>query len=336
MPDGVEKGLSCSWPGAGDSVTSYCFGGASDKERYRFEAHLIDCPHCWREVQRLDTIIQSIQADRRVTERFDAELVGTIGISASFGRYLAGHRLDALVATLLYALIAASAVFLEIAFQYDRFAPIAWTWATIIFAWTAATTLVVLTLDWRSTRAGRNSGLVVSACLLAVAGALQYISFRAFLPAYPITEASFQTWTAQAAFLKDVVYSAAFTAVFLLVPFHFVLAMQRELSSGRITIASELLSGGKLAVAPRGAPYLRVWLIGGLLVFGAAYSIVSSSHLLEALRVTEYTNFFIHILQIRWLLFLVLGLESSWWYYSAINELKRECNALHRLNSDPS
>ena len=332
MPDTSDQGPSCSWPGAGESVGTYCFGGLSDSERYRFEAHLIDCHQCWREVQRLDAIIQSIQTDRRATERFDSELVSMLGVSASFGRYLAGHRLHTSLASLLYALIATSAAFLEIAFQYDQFASLAWTWAPVIFVWAMVTTLAVLILDWRFTLTGRNSGLATSACLLAIAGALQYVSFRPFLPAYPITEASFQTWTAQAAFLKDFVYSAGFAIVFLLVPFHFVLAMQRELSAGRFTVASELLSGDKLAVAPRGAPYLRVWLIGGLLVFGAAYSIISSAHLLEALKVTRYSNLFIHILQIRWLLFLVLGLECSWWYYSAINELKRECNAFHRLN----
>jgi hypothetical protein len=336
MSDAGDKGPGCNWHSAGESVTSYCFGGASDEERYQFEAHLIDCPHCWREVQRLDAIIQAIQKDRRATDRFDSDLVSMIGISSSFDRHMAGHHLHAFLASLLYALIAASAVFLEIAFHYDRFASLAWTGASIIFVWTMVSTLAVLTLDWRFTRTGRNSGLTLSVCLFTIAAVIQHVTFRPFLPSYPITEASFQTWTAQAAFLKDVVYAAAFTAVFLLVPFHFVLAIQRELSAGRHAIPLELLTGSKFAVSPRGAPYFRVWLLGGLLIFGAAYSIVSSAHLLEGLRITEYTNLFIHVLQIRWLLFLVLGLESSWWYYSAINELKRECNALHRLESHSS
>jgi hypothetical protein len=52
------------------------------------------------------------------------------------------------------------------------------------------------------------------------------------------------------------------------------------------------------------------------------------TYCLEALKVTPHTNLFIHTIQIRWLLFLGLGVECCWWYYSALNELRRECKAV--------
>ena len=67
------------------------------------------------------------------------------------------------------------------------------------------------------------------------------------------------------------------------------------------------------------------WVLGVLLLAGAIYSIVSTAHLLEALKVTRYTNLFIQLIEIRWVLFLTLGAECCWWYYSAVSELKREC-----------
>lgn len=57
-------------------------------------------------------------------------------------------------------------------------------------------------------------------------------------------------------------------------------------------MAFELLTGGRFAIASQRAPYIRVWLLGVLLLCGAIYSIVSNAHLLEALKVTESSNLF--------------------------------------------
>ena len=81
------------------------------------------------------------------------------------------------------------------------------------------------------------------------------------------------------------------------------------------------------------SPYIRLWLLGVLLLCGAVYSILSTAHLLEALKMTEYSNLFILTIQIRWLLFLALGVEGLAWYHSALNELKWEFGAVYRLSS---
>jgi hypothetical protein len=107
--------------------------------------------------------------------------------------------------------------------------------------------------------------------------------------------------------------------------------MQRELQGGRYRLAFEVLTGGRFAITPMGAPYLRVWLLGLLLLLGGVFSIVSTAHLLEALKVSEHTNLFMHTIQVRWLLFLALGLETLAWYQSLLNELRRECTVVYRL-----
>jgi hypothetical protein len=235
----------------------------------------------------------------------------------------------------IFAGIVALSVFMEIAYQYHRFAVLAWTAAPAVLLWIAVALAGAMASDWGLTGSGRTSGLALSNGVLLAAAALQYLVLRPFLPAYPITEAMFQTWTAQAAYLKDTVYALVFAALFTLMPFHFIIAMQRELQNGRHRMAFELLTGGRFAVAPLHSPYITPWILGLLLICGAIYSIVSTAHLLEALKVTEYSNLFIHTIQIRWLLYLALGLEGLAWYHSALNELKRECAVVYRL-SDPN
>jgi len=332
MAEPVDQRRSdCKWPATPEAITTYCFGEATEEERYRFEVHLLECSHCWREVQRLDALIRAIQGNKSITQAFNADLVGMIGISGKLRTRLAGHLPHALVASAVYAGMLAVSILMEIAFRYDVFATMAWTLAPLVSLWGIGTTLLALTADWKLTVSGRKSGLAVSALLLAAAGLVLYAAVRPFLPAYPVTEASFQTWTAQAAFLKDCLYCTIFTAAFVLVPFHFIVTMQGELTSGRHRSALELLSAGKYAIAPRGAPYIRVWLLAALFILGALYSIISTAHLLEALKTTAFSNLFVHTIEIRWLLFVALGIECCWWYYAALNELKRECGVVRRL-----
>jgi hypothetical protein len=318
----------CSWPNTSESISCYCFGNATDEERFRFEEHFIECRTCWAEVQRLDAIIRTIQVNRSLTRRFDPDVVSLIGISSRLSRIFGGHVFHAAAASVIYGLMLAVTVFMEIAYSYDRYRAVAWPTAVLVFCWTIATTLASLAADTRLTRSGSRLGLIASIAIFFAAAVIHYDVARPFLPDQPVTQAIFQTSTAQAAYLKGVIYCGGFTAVFLLLPFHFIVTMQRELVTGRHRAVRELLSGDALAVFPRGAPFLRFWLLPGLLVMGAMYSLASTAHLLEALKATPYTNLFIHTIQIRWALFLLLGAECSWWYYSAGNELKRECRVV--------
>jgi hypothetical protein len=320
----MEDRSGCEWPDARDAVTSYCFGEAGEEARDRFEEHLLGCPECWREVQRLDAIIQTIHRDRTVTRRFDPEIATTIGISSRLRKAFGGHALHAVTASVMYASMLAVSVVMEIAYEYDRHAGFAWLAAPLVFAGALGCTLTALVADSVLTRNRLRSGLFASIGILLLAGILHYLLVRPFFPDRPVTQAAFQTWTAQAAYLKGIIYCGASATVFLLIPFHFIVSMQSELQAGRHRTVWDILTGTALAILPRGAPYIRVAILAALLLAGAGVSVLSTAHLLEALNVTEFTNLFIHTVQIRWLLFLGLGAECCWWYSSAINELKRE------------
>jgi hypothetical protein len=322
----------CPRPDLNQSVSAYCFGDVSEDQRDRFEGHLLECDFCWAEVQRLDTVIGALRADKSLTRQiYTADIVAATGISASFSRFLAGNWIHASVASAIYAFLFAESIFMEVAYSYDRLAPLAWTTSPLVFLTVFVTTLIALWANWSLARRRRTTAGLAGAGILVVSAGLLYLALRPFLPDYAITQASFQTYTAQAAYLKGIYYSVPFTLIFLMLPFNFVLIMQRELNSGRHHAGLELLTGERMSVSPRGAPYPRLWVLCGLLVLGAIASIISTAHLLENLKPTNYSNLFIHTIQIRWLAFLTLGLECLGWYHWALSELKRECLSVEKL-----
>jgi len=322
----------CAWPRRDNSINGYCFGEFREEDRFAFESHLLECQLCWAEVQRLDEMIRCIQSGRLEMRRFDAEIVSMLGISDRIEAIFAGHTLHAIIVGALYALMSAATVFMEFAYAFDQYKTLAWSLGPAVFVWTFATMLVALTVDTKLTRAGRSSGMAASVAALALGAVLHYFAVRSFFPIVPITQASFGTWPAQAAYLKGIVYCTAFAVFFVAPTFHFVVTMQREIKAGAYRAGLELLTRGKTAVAPRGAPYVPLWLFCAVLAGGAVASVFSSAHLLEALKATAYSNLFVQAVQIRWLLFLTLGAEGCWWYYSSVQELKRECVTLARLN----
>lgn len=254
-------------------------------------------------------------------------------LSSKLRSPLAGHKVHALVGSTIYAMLLALVLPLEIAYAYDLYVNFTWIATLLVLMGVFATTYLALAVDLKITRAGRDFGLAASIGILILSGSATYLAVRPGLPAYPLTQASFQTWTAQAAYLKTLVYSVAFAVVFVSLSFHFVIAMQRELSAGEYNRGFELLTNSSQGIAPPGAPYLPPWLFGVLLLAGAIYSILSAAHLLEALKVTKFSNLFIHLIEFRWILFLALGMECCWWYYSAINELKRECAQASKVSA---
>jgi hypothetical protein len=144
-----------------------------------------------------------------------------------------------------------------------------------------------------------------------------------FLPVVPITEANFQTQTAQVAYLKDICYFLPLVLFYLITPFHFVITMQRELQSGQDSLVLGLLTGDKLSVAPKATIYLRIWVLGGILILVAAYFLIARARLLDNLSPSPYMNLFEHLIQVRLILYFGLAILCLAWYVRALTGLKR-------------
>jgi hypothetical protein len=331
--EGRDDAQFCRRPDLNRSVTAYCFGEATASDREDFEAHLLECDFCWAEVQRLGRAVRLLRSDRQLTRSvFTVQIATCLGISGKLRRPLGGHWIHVVVASALYALLFAVALPLEVAYQFDRYGRQAVEVSFVLFAWVFLTTVLAVFVDWRAVISGVRTGLLYSIGCAFASALVLYLAVHPFLPAKPITEATFQTYTAQSAYLKSVFYYLPYAFVFVFTPFHFVLAMQSEFAAGRHGLGFGLLTGSRPAVPPRGAIFLRLWVLGGLLLLGTIASIIMAAHLLDNLKQGAYTNLFVHILQLRWGLYMGLGIEALVWYYFALTELKREALAIDAIS----
>jgi hypothetical protein len=158
-----------------------------------------------------------------------------------------------------------------------------------------------------------------------LAGLILYASLALFLPELPITEAGFQTYTAHGAYLKNVYYFLPLAIVFLIIPFHFVISMQKELQAGKHNRAHALLSGRRRSAAPAGTIYIKPLWLGIVLSVTIPLALLFTAHLFENLKSGKYMNLFMQLVQWRLLLFFILGMECLIWYNRALNGIKRDC-----------
>lgn len=236
-----------------------------------------------------------------------------------------GHLWHVFAGCGLYALLYVDALFLEIAYQFDRLGPSAFKLSPLVFLWIFGTSVAALWLDWRRTLEGKTTGLALSLTTFISAGILLYAALGLFLPSHPVTEADFQTYPAQGAYLKSVYYFLPLGVIFLLLPYHFVVSVRRALRDGRHRDVLDLLSGRRSSAAPTGTVYLRSWWLVVTLAIAVAAALVAMAHLFEGLKPNPHSGLFVQLAQWRLLLYVILGLECTLWYYWTLNEIKREC-----------
>jgi DNA-binding winged helix-turn-helix (wHTH) protein len=234
------------------------------------------------------------------------------------------HLVRALAACILYASLFAGAVLLEIAYKFDSYHRTGFKIATMAFVWIALTSAAALELDRKLVFKDKKFGL--SACVLTflISAALVFICVTRFLPDFPITLATFQTYSAQAAYLKDTVYFLALALLFLILPSHFISTMEHEINQGRRDSVAEALTGARLAASSTGAIYPRFWALASLLVVFAALAIAMTAHLLDNLQDGPYKNLFIQLVYLRGVLYFGLGIERLVWYRTSLDQLKHQ------------
>jgi membrane protein CcdC involved in cytochrome C biogenesis len=243
----------------------------------------------------------------------------------------AGHSLHVFAASALYALLYGIGLLLEIAYSFDSYGPTALRLLPLVLLWVGATTTGALLLGSKAVSRGRGYGIAFSTSIIAASAVLLFLGLCLFLPNTPVTRARFQTYSAQAAYFKAVMYGVPTAILFLVVPFLSIVRMQRELRADRHAFVLALLMREKWAVAPRGMFFARPRFLWVILLAALIVSIAASSHLLDNLLPGSFAGLFILLVQFRWILYLAFGVECVAWYSHALNELKRECVAVERL-----
>lgn len=237
---------------------------------------------------------------------------------------LRGHALHLLICCLLYAALYTVALFVEVAYRFDQLGPAARRIAPWLFLWVGGTSLLGLWLVRSRTQSGKSGQLAASLGVFIGAAFLLYIMLGRLLPAEPVTDANFQTYTAHVAYLKNVCYFLLSAVAFVIIPFHLVVSLRRELRIGHHQRVAELLRGKRSSAPPAGAFYLRVWLLATLFLGAAVLALGLTAHLFENLKPGPHMNMFMQLAQWRLIIFFLLGAECLAWYYHSLNEIRRE------------
>lgn len=315
----------CSDPRLQTYLAAYGFGDAEDGRRDEFEAHLLECDACWHELQRLESLVRELRSSEAVTHSLLArDLVALVGISSGLARPWAGHLTYAFVSCAALGLLYGLAALAEVAYAFSERGPQMLLVVPMLVLAVTGCGLAALAIDVWRTRTGKPDGLTWSVMLFATGAAAAFACAWPFLPAEPIVRATFQTYTARAGFLKAVCQFLPLAIVFVCVPFHFIVAMQQELGAGRWRLALGTLTGKGPRLAPKGAIFAGVGLLGALLGIGVLIATYSLSHLFDHLLPAPYTNLFMLLAVSRTALLFLLALGCLGWYYRCLNELTRE------------
>lgn len=234
---------------------------------------------------------------------------------------LSPHPWHILGSCAIYASAYVCILLLETAYGSDQLWRQALRLSPLVFSWILITSITALVAAWKLTSRGNLNILALLilsfiASALILCGALIF-----FLPQVPITEATFQTQTAQGAYLKNVVvYFLPLATLFLLIPFHFVTSLRsNRINSSRVR---ELLFNRQQASALPNAIYISPRMLGFLLLIAGIACLPGTYWLLDHLRLSPHMNRFTLLVITRLVFYFGLGTECVLWYSGTINEIK--------------
>lgn len=228
-------------------------------------------------------------------------------------------------AATLYAALSGVSLVGEVAFRIDRFPGVASVGAVLAAVIGAGTVVGALLWDWRATQKGSERGLLASSAVFCTSAVALFLSFFWFLPSAPIVDARFETFTGQAGYLKALAYTLPLGVVFVALPFHGILRLQREVTLGECWNVIALTSGDEKGNWPRGAIFVRPsWLYWAMAITAAA-SFTGALHLIRNLESGPYSNLFRSVVVLRIMLWFALASLGTAWFHWRVNALRRDC-----------
>jgi anti-sigma factor RsiW len=315
-----------------ESIVPYCFGDLDADEHEAVERHLFECDGCWRTLQQLEGAVSSLRSDRRTSAGLrTAETLTDAVFGERKDAPFQAHGRFALLASLGVAATFAAGIWTELVYAFDRFGNLAmWLSATVLLGVFGAMLLTLRLMSARPVRQMLLTGIggitLTSAMLLAACAVL--------LPHEQTIAASITTRTAFVGYLKNVMsYLLPMTIGFVLLPFHVVLALERELIAGRHDAVRALLASSSLAAAPARVVFIRPAVLGAALLGSAAVGVFGANYLLDALQVGPYAGLFTVALYGRILLWIATAAIGVWWYAVSLDDIKRLLRLTAELNA---
>jgi DNA-binding winged helix-turn-helix (wHTH) protein len=245
-------------------------------------------------------------------------------------------KIHLLTGSLLYGLMFAVALVLEIAFRFDEHRQMALPLAASLFLWIAATSQICLRFDWKFTLEGKKTGLGFPVSVFFIAAVLAFIVAAFFLPNQPLTLSTTTSQTAQGAFFKNVfIYFLPPAIFFWVMPFHCVAALRHDINEGKWRETRKLLLNEPGGISPKGAIYFKPRTLGLIFLLIAAVSLFLTYNLLEKLKPNApYLNLFTLLVFVRLGLCFVLVVWCLYWYEQQLNQIKDECKTF--ITNEPN
>lgn len=280
------------------------------------------CAACRREVAKLTSAVEVLRFDRELMPPIAGhEAAAAFGLSSRLQQLLAGHRGLALVSCAVYAILYVLPMWVEISLQYERYAARVAMGMPFVIGLMSVTTYAALKLCWRRVARGDDYSLAFSFLILLAATLTAYGLSWIILPSWPVNIHS----TPQEIYVQNIGCDLALITICLLVPFHFIVSLQRELAEGRHNAVLKVLNREKDAVPVRHTIYLRIWPLLTVLTMQVYVIWRIQDRFMDTLAPGKHRVFFVTFSQTTWFIYFVLGASWMIWYYRMLNELKREC-----------
>lgn len=245
-------------------------------------------------------------------------VLGSLAGAGLLALLIPGQAAFALLTSGLYAALYVVSLYLESAFEPERF-PRTTTAAVLTFGAILVTSMAALATDRILVDAGSSLALPSALAIFLLAGVVQFLLVRRTLAATPTVPASFQTHTAQSAHLKNTAYFLLVVVLFWQPAFHCVLTFTREIRVGQADWVHQMLEHDLMI--GRGIIALSVrWLLG-LLLSTFLTSLYMGHVLLDRLQPHVRLNTFTILFYLRAFVFFLLCLIAIGWYAYSLSEL---------------
>jgi Putative zinc-finger len=336
-PGAGNESSECDQPALNRLVTTYCFGEATEEQRRQFEEHLLACPFCQNEVERLSAAVGLLRADKSIRQAVSrTDIYRTVGPSAKADFRLCGHVRHVLLNASLYGILFVFILFIEITYEFDKLAHAAIIFSPFVFL--ANFGAMLACLQWLCLSVRREkSRLFASFALLTLVSlaTLLILSLLSVLPNHAVTRNHTSGYTAQTAYLKDIVYILPVAFLFVLRPFRFAVVMQKKLVEGRHSAALPVLAGERRAAPPQGVAMPSTGIMAVVALGIGLFMLGGLMRLLDSLESGTFTRAFTVLIFIRFGCYFGWIAEAFQWYINIRNEMLRECLAVVNTERSP-
>lgn len=246
-------------------------------------------------------------------------------VNNSFFQNLFGQHLKQTVfACAGYSSLFVIALFVEITYRYDEFKIMAFKLAFFVFLWVFVTSCagVTIPLKLHKKKEAFFEKFILSAVVFIISAAVLFLFIDLYLPKERVTLAFFQTYTASAAYLKNILYFLPLGIFFVAFPLNAVRWL--KINSGK---EGEFEGSKKYQLyiyknPILGAVYFFPKLMVCFIIIGLLASLAAMSRLFENLVADPYKDLFIKLVLLRWFVYFFLAVECAFWFWNSLNFYK--------------